>query len=292
MSQISRRRFIKAASSSAVVGTVIVKGGRMLRADPLGLPLGCQTWPVREMIAKDFPGTLKELSATGFQTVELCSPLGYADSGFGGLAKYKGSELRSILQDAGLTSISSHFSLDELRKNQDDRISWAKEVGLTQMLVASLNGPKNPTMDDVKRAADEYNKIAAEASTADIQQFLHDEEFEMATIEGDGRLVYTVLLDLLDPGLVKMQFQMSAMTTIGDPIKYFNEYPGRFTSMHVQGVDPDDSNSVWRLAVGQDRLNWAEIFKAAKAGGLKNYFVELNWDLTKKSVAYLKTLNA
>ena len=48
------------------------------------------------MIAKDFRGTLKTLGATGFQTVELCSPVGYADSGFAGLSKFKGSELRSI----------------------------------------------------------------------------------------------------------------------------------------------------------------------------------------------------
>ena len=30
---------------------------------------------------------------------------------------------------------------------------------------------------------------------------------------------------------------------------------------------------------------------AAKTGGLKNYFVELNWDPTVQSVAYLKILN-
>ena len=50
------------------------------------------------MIAKDFPGTLRMLAAAGFQSIELCSPVGYADSGFGDLRKYKGAELRSILQ--------------------------------------------------------------------------------------------------------------------------------------------------------------------------------------------------
>jgi len=150
------------------------------------------------MIAKDFPGTLKELSGAGFQTVELCSPVGYVDSGFGGLAKYKGSELRSILQDAGLACVSSHFSLDELRKNQDDRISWAKEVGLTQMLVASLNGPKNPTMDDVKRAADEYNRIGERAAAAGIVQGLHNEDFECSTVDGKRRM--TCCLNFSIPG--------------------------------------------------------------------------------------------
>src|SRR3569833_2358056 len=122
-----------------------LSGEKMLHAIPLGLPIGCQTWPVRSMIAKDFPGTLKQLAAAGFQSIEMCSPVGYADSGFGGLKKYSGKELRSIIQDAGLSCVSSHYSLDELRKDQDGRIDWAKDMGMTQMLVATLSGPKDPT---------------------------------------------------------------------------------------------------------------------------------------------------
>ena len=60
MAPISRREFIKTASSSAALGAILSTGGRVLHADPLGLPIGCQTWPVRAMIAKDFPGTLKD----------------------------------------------------------------------------------------------------------------------------------------------------------------------------------------------------------------------------------------
>jgi len=257
---------------------------------PLGMPIGSQTYPHRQRIVDgDFAGLCRDLAAMGVRDLELCDPSrpGYESLG-------DGKQVKNVLDDHGLTCSSGHFTLDVLRNRQQEMIAWAKEIGMTQMGTSTLNGPMHngvTTMDAVKKAADEYNKIATEASTADIQQFLHDEEFEMATIEGDGRLAYTVLLDLLDPDLVKMQFQMSAMTAIGDPIKYFNEYPGRFTSMHVQGVDPDDPNSVWKLAIGQDSLNWAEIFKAAKAGGLKNYFVELNWNLTKESVAYLKALN-
>src|SRR5262249_14778061 len=154
MSEISRRDFAKSAATAAAAG-LMLSTGLDLQANPLGLPIGCQTWPVRDMIAKDFPGTIKTLAQAGFQTVELCSPVGYVDDGFAGLAKYKGSELKRILDDAGVTCFSSHFGIDELRKNQDDRIAWAKDVGLTQMLVPSLDGPKNPTLDDVKRAAAE-----------------------------------------------------------------------------------------------------------------------------------------
>jgi sugar phosphate isomerase/epimerase len=123
--------------------------------------------------------------------------VGYADSGFGGLGKYSGADLRKVIQDAGLTCVSSHFSMGELRKSQDNRIAWAKEVGLTQMLVASLGGPKNPTMDDVKRAADEYNRVGEKAAAAGIVQGLHNEGFELSNV--DGQRTYDLLFQLLDP---------------------------------------------------------------------------------------------
>src|SRR5437763_7827704 len=157
---------------------------------------------------------------------------------------------------------------------------------MTQMGSARLDGEVQngvTTMDVVKKAAEEYIKIGEAAANAGMQQFLHDERFEMSKV--DGRLTYEVLLELLDPKLVKMQFQMSAMPTVGDPVMYFSKYPGRFLSMHLQGVDLN-APATGRppgVAVGHDSLDWSTIFAAAKTGGVKNYFVEQSWDLTVQS---------
>ena len=156
---------------------------KIMKANPLGMPIACQTYPVRKMIARDFPGTLKKLHEAGFEAIELCSPVGYSDSGFGGLAKFSPAELRGMLTDMGLKCESSHFDINELRKDLPGRIAWAKEFGLTQMMVPSLDGPKNPTMDDVKRAADEYNKMAEQTTAAGLQQGLHNEGFELAMVD-------------------------------------------------------------------------------------------------------------
>jgi sugar phosphate isomerase/epimerase len=285
MPEISRRDFCRSAAAEAAIAGLMFAGALPLRGNPLGLPIGCQTWPVRDLIAKDFPGTIKQLAGAGFQTIELCSPVGYADSGFAGLAKYKSAELKRILQDAGVSCISSHFGIDELRKNQDDRIAWARDVGLTQMLVPSLDGPEKPTLDDVKRAADEYNKMGEKSLKAGIQQGLHNEGFELSTVE--GKRTYDVLFALLDPRLVKFQFQVSTISRGYDAAEYFTKYPGRFISMHVQGWSAPTSKIV---AVGQDSLDWKKIFAAAKIGGIKNYFVEMNLDLMKASVGYLRNL--
>ena len=291
---LSRRGFlIQSASSAAVAG--------LLRANPLGLPIGSQTYPHRQRIKDgDLAGLCRDMADLGIRNLELCSP---AYGEFASLTD--GKQTRKIIEDHGLKCPSAHFELAELRTKQQQAIEWAHDIGMTQMGTASLDGHVEngaTTMDVVKRAADEYNKIGEAAAKAGMQQFLHDERFEMSKV--DDRLTYEVLLELLDPKLVKMQFQMSAMRTVGDPVMYFNKYPGRFLSMHLQGVDlnapaPGQGRGQGArggrapgLAVGHDSLDWAKIFAAAKTGGVKNYFIEQSWDLTVQSAAYLKTLTA
>ena len=281
MASISRRDLLKDAGAV----TLLASAARELTANPLGLPIGCQTWPVRKMIATDFPGTIKMLGEAGFQRIEMCSPGGYADSGFGGVAKYRGPEFRRILSDAGVECESSHFGMEELRKDQARAIAWAQDVGLKQMLVASLGGPRHPTMDDVKRAADEYNKIAEQTHKAGMQQGLHNEGFELSKV--DGRRTYDILIELLDPKLVKFQFQVSTISDGYDAAEYFMKYPGRFFSMHAQGWNATTRKIV---PVGQGTLDWKKIFTAAKTGGLQNYFVEMDLPMMKASVPYLKNL--
>jgi len=281
MSNKSRRTFLKSTAAASILASLPLRA----HANPLGLPIGCQTWPVRESIAKDFPGTIKTLAAAGFQSIELCSPIGYADSGFAGLAKYSAAELKTILADNGVTCVSSHFGIDELRKDQPASIAWAKAIGLTQMLVPSLSGPKNPTLDDVKRIADEYNKMGELAAKSGIQQGLHNEGFELSHV--NGKRTYDLLLELLDPKLVKFQFQVSTIADGYDAAEYLTKYPTRFISMHVQGWDLKKNTYA---VVGQDSLDWKKIFSAAKSANIKNYFVEMNLDLMRASVPYLRSL--
>ena len=285
MTSISRRDFCKVAATQAAAVGLMAGAAFELKANPLGLPIGCQTWPVRKMIAQDFPGTIKQLSAAGFQSIELCSPIGYADNDFGGLAKYKGAELKKLLNDNGVTCVSSHFGMDELRTQQPARIAWAHELGLKQMIVPSLDGPEHPTLDDVKRAADEYNGIAARAAAAGIQQGLHNEGF-LDTSVGNRR-TYDLLFQLLDPRLVKFQFQISSVAYGFDAVTYFTRYPGRFISMHVQGWSAKTRRIV---PLGQGTLNWRRIFAAAKIGGIRNYYLEMSLPMMEASLPVIHRL--
>ena len=132
MDVISRRRFV---SEAGAAGCLLASGGSLL-ADPLGLPIGSQTYPHRQRIKDgDFAGLCADMAGLGVKNLELCSP-GYRE--FASLSDAK--QTRKVAEDHGLQCPSSHFTMNELRNKQQEMIAWAKEIGMTQMGTASLGG--------------------------------------------------------------------------------------------------------------------------------------------------------
>ena len=261
--------------------------GAALHADPLGMPLGCQLYPVRKMLAQDIDGTFKELSAAGFKMVELCSPPGYEKAGFAPLIGLKPAEVKEKFEAAGLGCISCHYGFKELKDNLDDRIEFAKGLGLTQMIVSTFGLKPDATMADWARAAGEMNPIAEKIKKAGMQAGFHNHHFEFKEI--DGVLVYDKLMSELDAKLVKMQFQVSVISAGYEAATFLTKYPGRFISLHLADWSSADKKTV---AIGKGVVDWKKLFTAAKKGGVKNYFVEMDLDLMKDSVGYLHELKS
>ena len=365
MSRVSRRKFLQQAGGASAALAFMAANGIKVSANPLGLPIGAQAWPHRARIGTDsyagLAALLKDMKSIGLDTIELVSPSGE----FSTLTD--GKQVRKILDDAGMKSPSAHFR--GVKTNLPTLITWAHDIGMTHMSMASMGGQMVngvTTLEAVKRTCDDYNKLGAIAKKEGLQMMTHNEGFENSRLD-DGRLTYPVLLEYLDPEMMKMQFQMSSMRTVGDPIMYFTMYPGRFASAHLQGVDTTGGMSApargtltvkptpaqlaaqeaaraaragraggaaagggasgggaaagaragggraapggaapaagraaapvagaegpGGLAVGEDTVDWVKVFQAGKIGGLKNYFVEQDWNVTVRSVAYLKTLN-
>jgi sugar phosphate isomerase/epimerase len=282
---ISRRQFLGRAAMGISTAGYLLEGAGQLAADPLGLPIGCQTYPVREALGKDFEGTLRELAAVGYRRIEMCSPPGYERSGYGSLVNMKASELREKIQAAGLGCESCHYTPRELKENLDDRIAYAKELGLKQMILATFSLPKDATIADWARAAGELNKVGEQTQKAGIQLGFHNHDGEFKEI--GGALIYDKLMGEFDPKLVKMQFQVSVISLGFEAATFMTKYPGRFCSLHLQDWSKTDNKQV---PVGQGVVDWKKLFAAAKKGGVKNYFVEMNLESMKASYPYLRDL--
>jgi sugar phosphate isomerase/epimerase len=285
MNTYSRRDFFR-HSAGLVAASFFAP--RLLQARPAAIPgdrIAFQTWVVREQIAQDFVGTMKKMAAHGYAGIELCSPVGYGQLGFGGLLKHSARELKGILEGEGIQCVSSHYMFAELRDHLAERMDYAGELGLTQMIASSMGLPKEATLDDWKKAADTLNTLGAQSAQRGIQLGFHNHHMEFEKL--DGQLIYDVLLERFDPDLVKLQFQVAVVNIGYKAADYFRKHPGRFISAHLSDWSPAKESQV---AIGEGVVDWADFFEAAKAGGLKNAYVEMDPAVLPASAEYLKEM--
>ncbi|MCL5278982.1 MAG: sugar phosphate isomerase/epimerase [Planctomycetes bacterium] len=285
MSTISRRQFLGQGALALAAGTCLGPAVRALHAEPLGLPIGCQLYPVGKQIAQDFEGTLRQLAAIGYRTIELCSPPSYEKSGFAPLVKMTAAEVRKAFAAAGLRCESCHYQFQELKDKLDDRIAYAKELGLKHMILSTFGLRKDAAMADWLKAAGELNKIGEKVKKQGIQLGFHNHNFEFQEI--DGVLIYDKLMSEFDPQLVKMQFQVAVISLGYQAATYLRKYPGRFCSLHLADWSSTEKRPV---PVGSGVVDWKGLFAAAKIGGVENYFVEMNMDALKASYPFLRDL--
>lgn len=282
MDHINRRKFISAGVAGLAGASMFIP--RLLEGKDAAAKkqIGFQSWVMKDELGKDFSGTLKKMGALGFNSIEMCSPPGYSRFGFGALQHLSAKELKKQINDQGFTCVSCHYGFSELKDHGQERIDFAKELGLTQMVISSYGLPKTATLDDWKKAADESNKLAELTKKAGVQLAFHNHNVELEKL--DGQVIYDVLLDRLDPDLVKMQFQLWVVIMGVKAADYFKKHPGRFISAHLY----DWTGKGEEMApLGQGVVDWNEFFAAAKIGGVKNYYAEMDYKYLKDSAQFL-----
>jgi len=288
---MDRRHFLKTGSVSvASVGLLSQIHGSLFAANNGKLvkqPIGFQSYVLRKEIGDNFGKTMQKMAGYGYQQVEMCSPSGYLKEGFESVAKFSGKQLKKIINESGLLCISCHFKLWELIDNLDERIDFAHQSGLKYMVCAY--GLEAPTFDELKKNCEQMNRIGEKIKKAGLIAAYHNHngEFERTI---NGKLVYELLLEELDPQMVKMQFQTAVITLGYKASTYFRKYPGRFVSAHLQDYSPNDMKK--QVVLGKGIIDWKDFFEASKVGGVELIFVEMESDPETliQSASYLKSL--
>lgn len=283
---LNRRNFIK--TSGLAIGATALAGSLsstlMSCVSKKSLSFGFQTWTLRDQLGEDLPRTMKMMADMGYREVEFCSPLGYAGTPFEKFNDLSGTELKKMIDDTGLNCVSSHYNFGELRDSLDNRIEWAQQMGMKQMICSSFWIPEG-TIDEYKEACDVLNEVGRKTKAAGIQCGFHNHHMEFE--KRDDTLIYDVLLEQLDPDLVKMQFQVAVVSIGYKAADYFRNNPGRFISAHL--ADWSDEKQM-QVPIGQGVIDWPDLFEAAKVGGVENFFVEMDPDTFKPSADYLKSM--
>ena len=286
MKTIQRRSFLShtAKGTAALIALSYLPKNLLAAATANQMAIGFQTFPIRDILEKDFTGTMKTMAEAGYTLTEMCSPKGYESIGYGYLVNVKPDEIKKMITDAGLKCPSCHFGFGELTDHLEERIEWAQAMGLTQMICSTFWLPKEATLNDYLSAADKLNVAAEKIKKAGMQCGFHNHEFEFHML--DGQLIYDALMKRFDADLVKMQFQTEVINLGYKAADYFKKYPGRFISSHLSDWTKDKKE----ITVGQGVMDWKEFFAAVKIGGIKNLFVEMDMENMKGSARYIHAL--
>jgi len=281
----TRRNFLKTSSlalgSAALISQMPL--GIMGCTTPAKKDFGFQVWTIKDKLIPNFAPTLKEMAAMGYTQVEMCSPLGYTSSGFGPLNSMTGTEMKKIIDDSGLKCVSSHYGMGELRDSLDNRIEWATQLGMKQMVCSSFWLPEGATVDEYRKACEELNAIGEKTKAAGIQMVFHNHHMEFE--KRGEELIYEEMMKILNPDLVKMQFQVAVVNIGYNAADYFRKYPGRFMSAHL--ADWSKAKDA-QVPIGQGDIDWKDFFEAAKVGGVQNFFVEMDPETFAPSAEFLK----
>jgi sugar phosphate isomerase/epimerase len=263
MSKTSRRNFLKTAGALTAAACV---GGKLSVAQVRHVPVGLQLYSVRELLPKDFDGTLHKLSAVGIKEVEAA-----------GYFKKTAPEFKHSMDSAGLRCVSTHHALMELKPKLDEWIAYGHTLGLEYMICSWAGVHRDPsrkgemTLDDWRYAADEFNKIGEKIKAAGMTFGYHNHWVEFGT--ENGVVFYDELLKRTDPKYVVFEMDCGWVVAGGhNPIDYLSKTPERFPLLHVKDLIKQPDGKFKNVVMGRGPIDYKPIMKAAT--GLKHYFIE------------------
>ncbi len=268
MEIINRRNFLR--TGLAAPAALLAAGGALkLFANPDGLPVGLQLYTVRDQLQRDFAGTLRKVAAIGYKQVE-----------FAGFDNETMPQIKRLLDADGLVAPSGHFGYGQVSTGLPALIKQVKQLGFSYIVMPGLPSEMRGSVEAYKRASDFMNKAGRTCKRAGLQFAYHNHSHDFEIVE--GKVAYNVMLKHTDPDLVQFEMDCFWVVRAGhDPVHYMNKYPGRFPLLHVKGerwhLKPSPTARTPRNAyapVGKGVIDWKRIFKAAKRGGLKHYYVE------------------
>lgn len=293
---ISRRQFLRGATTAALFTAVSRAPGSELR-----LLLGIQLYSVREQMAVDFEGTLAALRNSGYVEVESAA-----------LPKRSAKEIRRALDAAGLKCVSAHQGFGELHNKFDEVVAFDQAIGARSIICPSpgrrtplpdgISPPPNPTLDDWRYSAEQFNRIGEKLRAAGLHFGYHNHTAEFASI--DGVAPYMELMRLCEPDKVFFELDCGWARVAGvDPVALMREHPQRFKMLHIKDFKlpphptPESREGCKVVELGRGDIDYRPILdEAARTQSIEHMFVEqeaftLPW---KESIAvdaaYLKKL--
>ncbi len=241
------------------------------------IPVAVQLYTVRDLCAKDFIGTLRQVAKIGYRHVELA-----------GLHGLGAQDLKKALDDLGLTVTSAHVAPEQADKVLEE----ARVLGYKHA-VCGYDAKKLKTADGCREAGRFLGAAGAKLRKGGVQLCYHNHNWEFEKV--DGAYALDRLYQASDPNDLKAQLDVYWIKRGGeDPVRYMQKLGARCELLHLKDMAPDGDFA----EVGSGTLEFPAILKLGAKIGVKAFIVEQDTckrpplESIRMSLDYLKKLGA
>ena len=241
-------------------------------------PIALQLYTLREALARDFAGTIRQVAAPGYVGVETA---GFPNTTPGAAAR--------LFKDLGLTVCSAHSPLPLSNKKQEV-LDTLGALGCPRLVCASQPPELFQSVDGIRRVCETLNEASAVARAHGLTLGYHNHWWEFLPVGGDGRRAYQVMLEHLAPEVFLEVDTYWIKAAGADPAAVLRELGPRAPLLHIK--DGPATREAPMTAVGEGVMDFAAI---AQASAAEWWIVELDrcatdmQEAVQRSYTYLTT---
>jgi sugar phosphate isomerase/epimerase len=253
---------------------------------------GVQLYTVRDQIARDPAGTLKQIAAIGYKELEVLQPTV--------------TTIAPLVFPLGLALTSVHLDGAAAKGERfEPFLADAKRLGLRYVVVPYVPPAERPTdRAGFDAIAARLSKMARAAAASGLQLCYHNHAFEFGQDRDGTRWLDVLMGGTADAG---MQLELDVFWAAfagADPVALLKQYKGRVALVHLKDKNSRGGTGLVETAaartdfmeVGAGSLDFPSILAAARQAGVQHYFVEQDAtpgdpvESLRKSYAYLAGL--
>ncbi len=224
------------------------------------IPVGLQTYSVRDYLSEDYEGTLKRIADIGYPYLEI-----------GGFGPYNSNEWNEVLEKYHLQILSNHIQIEMLEESLNHIMEFNRSIGNHRIVCPYLREERRQDLDGYRSVADSLNKIGKKCRERGFELYYHNHAFEFTDYE--GKCGFDVLIAETDPELVQFEVDTCWVKFGGqDPADFIRRLAGRCKIIHLKDLEAGEK-VVFR-EVGAGILDFEKIFKAACEAGTEYFVVE------------------
>lgn len=226
--------------------------------------LAAQLYTIRDFTktAPEFAASMKKIKDIGYTAVQVSA-----------IGPIPDKEVKTVLDDLGLTICITHIGYDRLWKELDEVIAQHQLWQCRHVAIGSMPAAYREEGEaGYKRFAQEANSVGEKLAQAGLTFSYHNHSFEF--VRFGGRTGLELIYAESDPRYLQAELDTYwVQHGGGDPAAWILKLKGRMPVIHLKDMVIADKQQTM-AEVGEGNLNWPAILSACREAGVEWYAVE------------------